>query len=134
MAKQKIGRLSAGELDLLEMLWREGPVTLSQAHTALDLPIGYTTVQTRLNRLEKKKVVRRTKTRPAKYEAAVTREQINQHDLDLLVNQVNQGAFIPLVAHLVRDRKLSRDDLDQLKSLIADAERANRSRNKGKAN
>ncbi len=118
---------------MLEMLWREGPVTLSQAHTALDLPIGYTTVQTRLNRLAKKKVVRRTKTRPAKYKAAVTRAQINQHDLDLLVNQVNQGSFLPLVAHLVRDRKLSREDLDQLKSLVEAAERSNRRRNTGKA-
>ena len=39
------------------MLWREGAVSLSQAHRALGLPIGYTTVQTRLNRLVKKGIV-----------------------------------------------------------------------------
>ena len=40
-------RLSAGELTVLQMLWRTGGVTILEAQQALDLPIGYTTVQTR---------------------------------------------------------------------------------------
>ena len=122
MAKKKASRLGVGELELLEMLWRDGPVGLSEAHAALGLPIGYTTVQTRLNRLVDKGVVKKSKTRPTQFSAAITREQVSRHDLDLLVSRVNEGEFLPLVAHLVGDRKLSRDEIDQLKAMIDDAE------------
>ncbi len=51
---RKLPRLSAGEMEIVQMLWRAGAVTLSEAHAALERPIGYTTVQTRLNRLVEK--------------------------------------------------------------------------------
>ena len=124
MASKKIARLGTGELEVLEMLWRDGPVSLSEAHVSLGQPIGYTTVQTRLDRLVTKGVVKKTKDRPAKYSSAITRGQVNRHDLDLLVSHVNDGDFLPLVGHLVGDRKLSRDEIDQLKSLIETAEKS----------
>ena len=117
-----LARLGTGELELMEMLWRDGPVNLSEAHEALGQPIGYNTVQTRLNRLVKKGVVKKSKQRPAKYLAAITCGQVNQHDLNLLVKRVNEGKFLPLVAQLVSDRDLSRGEIDQLKALIAEAE------------
>lgn len=120
--KRALARLGTGELELMEMLWRDGPVNLSEAHEALGQPIGYTTVQTRLNRLFDKGIVAKSKERPAKYSAAITREQVNQHDLDLLVQRVNDGEFLPLVAQLMGDRNLSRDEIDQLKAMIAEAE------------
>ena len=123
MAKKTVSRLGVGELELLEMLWRDGPVGLADAHAALGLPIGYTTVQTRLNRLVDKGVVKKSKGRPTQFSAVITREQVNRHDLDLLVSRVNEGEFLPLVAHLVGDRKLSRDEIDQLKVMIEDAEK-----------
>lgn len=115
-------RLSAAETELLEMLWREGPVTLSAAHRSLGLPIGYTTVQTRLNRLVKKGLVARGEERPARYQAAVSREEICAEDLNLLVKRVS-GGVVPLVAHLVRERSLSAAEVEDLKRLIAEAER-----------
>ena len=44
-------RLTRGDLQILQMLWREQRVTIAGAHQALAQPIGYSTVQTRLNRL-----------------------------------------------------------------------------------
>ncbi len=123
MARKKTPRLGSGELEVLELLWQKGPLCLSEAHKQFGKSIGYTTMQTRLNRLAKKGVVKKSSDRPASYSAAVTREQINKHDLDLLVSRVNNGKFIPLVAHLVNDRKLNHAEIDELKSLIADAEK-----------
>jgi hypothetical protein len=57
--------LAAGELEILEMLWREGSVTIREAQDALALGIGYTTVQTRLERLVKKCLAHKSRTRPA---------------------------------------------------------------------
>jgi len=127
MKKKRIPRLSAGELELLEMLWDHGPVTLSQAHQALGQPIGYTTVQTRLNRLVKKKVVEKSSQRPSEYSASVTRSEVSQSDLDTLVNKVNQGSAFPLVAHLFQGPGLSEEEIEQLKKMIDDTEQGPRS-------
>lgn len=115
-------RLSAAEMELLEMLWRQGAVTLSEAHRALGLPIGYTTVQTRLNRLVCKGLARRSDDRPTKYSAAIERREIAEHDLSLLIERVSGGSVVPLVAHLVRDRSLTAPQIAELKQLLDEAE------------
>jgi predicted transcriptional regulator len=120
---QSLKRLAKGELELLQMLWSAGPLSLSEAHRALGERIGYTTVQTRLNRLVQKRLARRSSDRPALYEAAVTPAEVGANDLNLLVERVAGGSVVPLVAHLVRDRSLSHDELTELKQLIEEAER-----------
>lgn len=119
----KTPRLSAGEMEILQMLWRQGPVALSEAQAGLGRAIGYTTVQTRLNRLVEKGAVTRTADRPARYAAAVAPEEVSARHLDLLLERVSDGSVVPLVAHLVRDRALSTADIAELKQLIAEAER-----------
>ena len=115
-------RLAKGELELLQMLWRAGPVALSEAHRALGERVGYTTVQTRLNRLVLKRLARRSDERPARYQAAVTPDEVGASDLNLLVERVASGSVVPLVAHLVRDRSLTADELVELKQLLKEAE------------
>jgi len=119
-------RLAAGEIEILEMLWRENSVTISQAHRSLARTVGYTTVQTRLNRLVDKGLVRKTGSHPAKYSAGIKPEEVSRHDLDVLVKSVTAGHVVPLVAHLVKDRELSSDEIRELKQLILEAERKNR--------
>jgi len=121
--KRSAVRLSASELEVLEMLWREGAVTILQAQQALGLPIGYTTVQTRLNRLVAKRVAKKTTARPALYSASITADDVQRHDLDLLVQRVSQGRVAPLVAHLLRREDVSPEELAELKRLVAQAER-----------
>jgi predicted transcriptional regulator len=116
-------RLVPGELEMLQMLWREGGVTILEAQQALGLPIGYTTVQTKLNRLVKKGVVEKSRQRPARYRASVTPEDVSQEDLDLLVERVSQGKVVPLVAHLVNRKDLDPSEISELKRLISEAER-----------
>jgi BlaI family transcriptional regulator, penicillinase repressor len=126
MVKQgKQRRLSAGELEMLQMLWRDGPVTLSEAQGGLGRAIGYTTVQTRLNRLVEKGVVARTPQRPAKYRAAVAAEEVSAGHLNLLLERVSGGSIVPLVAHLMKGRRLSHDEIAALRKLISDSERHN---------
>jgi predicted transcriptional regulator len=122
--KCKLPRLSAGEMEILQMLWRTGGVTLAEAHGSLDRPIGYTTMQTRLNRLVEKGVVSRTAERPARYASAIAPEDVSARHLDLLLERVSDGSVVPLVAHLVRDRMLSAEEIAELKQLIADAEQS----------
>ncbi len=127
---RKPPRLSAGEMEILQMLWRHGPVALSEAQAGFDRAIGYTTVQTRLNRLVEKGVVTRTAERPARYAAAVAPADVSARHLDLLLERVSDGSIVPLVAHLVRDRSLSAVEIAELKQLIADAERQGKQKRK----
>ena len=124
LAKQKTARLAAGELEMLQMLWREDGVTIMEAQQSLGLPIGYTTVQTRLNRLVRKGIATKSKERPARYFAAVSPDQVRGADLDLLVEKVSDGKVFPLVAHLVRRESVSREELKELKRLISEVEQA----------
>src|SRR5690349_8899237 len=100
-------RLTTGELEIVSALWRAGPATISETHVALGRPVGYTTVQTRLNRLVEKGVVSKSDERPARYRAMFSPEEVSRRDLDVLVRRVNDGQVVPLVACLVRERSLT---------------------------
>jgi BlaI family transcriptional regulator, penicillinase repressor len=123
MQKNDVPRLLASELEILEMLWRAGSVTIIEGQRALGGDVGYTTVQTRLNRMVKKGVVKRSRSKPAKYTAAIQPEEVTASDLDLLLDKVSRGSVMPLVTHLVKDRALTCDEMDELKKLIAEAEK-----------
>lgn len=117
-------QLSSGELDLMDLLWREGPLTLAQAHEQFGKhTVGYTTMQTRLNRLVDKGLAEKSG-RPALYSATVQRKQVQAGHLDQLIAKLAGGSVVPLVAQLVQNRQISHDELEQLKALIEDAEAA----------
>jgi predicted transcriptional regulator len=123
MTRKRIApRLGAGEMEILQMLWREGPVTISEARHALGRPIGYTTVQTRLNRLVDKGIVTRSKDRPSHYRAAVAPGAVSAPHLDMLLERVSGGSIVPLVAHLMKGRSLSAEEIAAIKRLIAETE------------
>jgi BlaI family transcriptional regulator, penicillinase repressor len=129
MARRRAApRLTAGEMEIMAMLWERGELTLSEAHRALGRPIGYTTVQTRLNRLVAKGVVTRSAGRPARYGAAVGAEAVGTRHLDLLLERIRGFKVVPLVAHLVRDRRLTPEEIRELKQLIDQAEASSRGR------
>jgi predicted transcriptional regulator len=114
-------RLTRGELQILQMLWREERVTIAGAHQALAAPIGYSTVQTRLNRLVQKGLVRKTKETPTRYEAAIQPEDVVESELRTLVQDVS-GGVVPLVAQLFREHQPSASELDEIRQLIQQAE------------
>jgi len=130
---KKTPKLAAGEMELLGVLWEHGPLSLSEAHERMGRSIGYTTVQTRLNRLVEKKLASREKVgrAPLQYSAAVQPDQVGAGALDTLVEQVTRGRVVPLVAHLVENAELTGEELSELKRLVRDAEK--RTRDAGKA-
>ncbi len=117
------GMPTPGEMEILQVLWREKAATIAETQAGLGRAIGYTTVQTRLNRLVEKGLVSRSSERPARYRAAVRRRQVTSNHLNLLLQRVCEGSVVPLVAHLVRDRALSTGEIAELKALIDQAER-----------
>ncbi|MCL4207580.1 MAG: BlaI/MecI/CopY family transcriptional regulator [Pirellulaceae bacterium] len=126
MTKRPTGaRFTPGEIAILRMLWEQGEATLSEAHAAIvaeGQQVGYTTVQTRLERLVQKGAVAKSDERPTKYSAVVSPDQVTEPLLNLLVERVSGP--VPLVAHLLQDASLTPADLQEIRRLIADAERS----------
>ena len=121
--RRPTARFSSGEIGILRMLWELGAATLSAAHEAMvgqGQPVGYTTVQTRLERLVHKGAVAKSNSRPAKYSAVVSPGEVSEPLLNLLVERVSGP--VPLVAQLLQEASLTPADLQEIKRLIAEAE------------
>src|SRR3990172_7212496 len=93
-------RLTAGEIEILEMLWHARSATISEAHDALSRKVGYTTVQTRLNRLVEKGLVKKAGSHPASYRAVIQPEDVSRDDLNVLVDCVTGGRGGAVGGHL----------------------------------
>lgn len=115
---RKLSRLTPAELEILDVLWRSGGATIAETQGSLARPLGYTTVQTRLNRLVTKGVVVRSAERPARYVATVSPQEVGRNVLSLLVERVTQGGVVPLVAELLRARTLDAEEIQQLRRLL----------------
>ena len=115
--------LSDGEMELLGFLWKHGELSLSEAHQQFEKQIGYTTMQTRLNRLVDKGLVHRSANRPARYSAKVAPEDVSANHMNALLKRVADVSVVPLVAQLVGERSLTTDEIDEIKQIIEGAEK-----------
>ncbi len=105
-------------MELLDLLWRLGPSSLSTVHKSYPRKIGYTTIQTRLNRMVDKGVLSRSSDYPALYEAVVEIGAASTSFFEK-VSKICGGSLAPLIAHLGSRQKLEPDEIKMLKDLIA---------------
>ena len=119
MAKKKgTVKLSVGEMRLMAVLWKYGPLKLSEVHCEQPGKVGYTTIQTQLNRLVEKGVAGRSSTRPTRFRAMVEPAEASSGMLQLLIDTLGSGSIFPVVEHLVRRSNLSKEEIRELKKLI----------------
>ena len=105
------------ELQIMQVLWREGPGNVQ--HVQKNLPAGtdlaYTTVQTMLTVLQRKARVRRTLNgRAFDYQAVVSEEKILGQAVRDLVERMFGGSSEELVMSLIKSREI---DLERLAEL-----------------
>ncbi len=115
--------LTPAELELMTILWDDGPGTVREVMEALpaDKQPAYTTVSTILRILEGKGFVSSRKAgRSHVYAAAVQRERYEGRNLRQLVGSLFGGDPSALVRRLVSDDSLSEDDLRELQQLVDD--------------
>ncbi|MDR3234464.1 MAG: BlaI/MecI/CopY family transcriptional regulator [Planctomycetaceae bacterium] len=118
-------KLSPGELELLEILWSCGALTIAEVHQEFhnrNRQISYPTVQTRLNRLVEKEIIRKNGQYPALYEARLQQSGVTGRYSDLF-DILCGGSIAPLMLHLAEKRDLKPAELEVLKKIIADHEK-----------
>ena len=121
------------ELAILQSLWQRGEATIRQLTDWL-YPSGttsqYATVQKLLERLERKGFILRNRTPPAHtFSAAVGRDELIGRRLQAMAEELCGGSVMPLLTHLVRGRRLTLRERQDLHSLIGEWDTDNR--NKG---
>ncbi|MGQ0635867.1 MAG: BlaI/MecI/CopY family transcriptional regulator [Planctomycetaceae bacterium] len=119
-------RLSKGELEIMSMLWEQGPLTLAGAHQKFGRygrAVSYPTMQTRLNRLVEKGLVARSAERPAEYRANVSAEHVGKRHFAELLDRIGRQMAMPLVVQLISEQRLTADEIAELRRLLDHCER-----------
>lgn len=107
--------LTKAELQLMQVLWKQGPSSVAEVQQALPHEPAYTTVQTLLNILERKgKVARRLEGRAYIYSASVTEAKASTHALRDLIDRMFGGSSEELVMSLVKSKQLDAKKLARL--------------------
>lgn len=119
------------ELDILKVLWDRGEATVRDVYAELRqrLPIVQNTVQAFLRTMEEKGLVtHRLEGRTFIYQPTYERQQTTQRLAEQLLTRAFDGAMDQLVQSVLSLRQPTKDELDRLEQLLAEAKA-----NKGKS-
>jgi len=122
MARPPSTQPTDGELEILRVLWVEGPMGLSVLCRQLrrQREVATTTVATMLRIMQDKGLVRRQGAgRGARWVAAVTHQKTARKMVGKLLDDLFDGSADRLVAHLVAAKQLSDQELAELRKLVA---------------
>jgi len=124
--------LGKAELEVLKILWEEGPCTVREVMNHLHArgrKVAYTTVLTFLSRLEQKGCAVSDKSGLAYvYRALVEREKVTRSRLRSLVDLLYDGAAGPLVLQLMKSERFTPEEIAELQNLIDQLETRGRTR------
>ena len=113
-------RLSKLELRILEALWSHGKASIREIHETFPQPRpAYTTVQTVVNRLERKQALRRVRkiSNAYIYEPLVARQDARHRLLDEILSYFG-GRALPMMSQLAEGGKLTLEDVRELEKTI----------------
>lgn len=114
------------ELDILRVLWSEGPLSVRQVRNLLDRskPTGYTSVLKTMQIMTEKGLVERDDTvRPQIYKARYSQDRTQKQILTDLIQRVYGGSVRALVLHAIGTRNPSPADLEAMQKLLDRFER-----------
>lgn len=128
----EVPAVTEAELSVLEVLWNEAPQTARRLTETLyppGSPSDVATVQKLLQRLEAKGLIERDRSeRVHTFKAAVSREAYAGGRLAELADRLSEGSLAPLLMHLVNSRRLSSQELVELRRILDDAPKTRKGR------
>ena len=116
-------KLFDSELKVMDVLWREGDLPAKAIAKTLTEEIGWNvnTTYTLIKRCIAKEAIERSE--PGfMCRALVSKEQVQQEETQELIDKVFDGSADKLFASLLGGRRISREQLMQLRSMIDEME------------
>jgi BlaI family penicillinase repressor len=124
MTPAKQQTLTPLELEIMQVLWESGPGTVAEVQPKLKGELAYTTVQTMLNVLLRKKKVKRVQEgRAYRYRPVVSRERATSSALSDLVQRMFGGSSEALLMAMVDTQQITAEELARVAERLAAAER-----------
>jgi BlaI family transcriptional regulator, penicillinase repressor len=118
MALPKLTKL---ELQIMDALWTHGASSIREIQEAFPERVrpAYTTVQTTVYRMERKKILRRVKkiSNAHIFEALVSRQAAQGRLIDELLSLFG-GRTQPVMAHLVESGRLTLEDVKEAEKTL----------------
>ena len=113
--------LTEQELEIMKVVWQLETATVRQVYETMlaHRRIAYTTVMTMMKILEQKGYLNRKQVerayvyRPAQPKSRVIRAMVRD-----FVNRVFNGSAEPLLVHLIEDRHLTANEIEEIRRLI----------------
>src|ERR1700723_4577511 len=115
--------LTGQELEIMKIVWERDSVTVRDVYEALleRRKVAYTTVMTMMKILEQKGYLHRKQVdRAYVYRPAQPKKQVIGKMVRDFVNRVFNGSAEPLLVHLIEDRRLTGDEIEEIRRLIGE--------------
>jgi len=116
---------TATELEILDVLWKKERATVGEVQSAISerRSMTYTTVLKLLQIMLEKGLVRRSEKGKAHiYWPTRTRKKTQSMLVTDLMDRAFQGSALKLVLHVLETEPASREELEEIRKLIKDAE------------
>ena len=123
MARRKSKILTEAEAEIMQILWQKGKASVQEICNELPSQQAYTTVATMLRVLESKKYVSHiVDGRTYIYSPLREKEKEQNNVLKYITQRFFEGSVKSLLVHLVQGDNLSKEQLQELRSIIASKE------------
>jgi len=109
------------ELEILKILWREGPLPVSSVRDHLTgfRELAHTSVMTIMNIMTEKKYLKRTRNgKSYTYKTVLTEEKTTRGMLGDIVNRAFDGSAKLAMLNLLEAKDIHEDELKELKRII----------------
>ncbi len=113
--------ISDAEWEVMKVVWKKAPCSAQQIVDELAATAAWTapTIKTLINRLLRKGALEFEKIGKAYlYSPAWTEEECRGKEAQSFLDRVFDGALSPMLAHFVRAKKLSAQDLRELERIL----------------
>lgn len=116
-------KLVDSELKVMNVLWREGDVTAKHISDVLKEETGWNmnTTYTLINRCIKKGAIERSEPN-FRCHALIPKEEVQEAEAEELINKIFDGSADKLFATLIGRKKLSKEQIDNLRKMVEELE------------
>jgi predicted transcriptional regulator len=127
--KPKTPVLTDQELEIMKIVWQRDSVTVRDVYEELltRRKIAYTTVMTMMGILEQKGHLKKSSderfARAYVYTPAQPQREVVGNMVHDFVKRVFNGSAKPLLVHLVENKTISKEELDEISKLLKDKRR-----------
>jgi len=125
MKNLKLNKPTESEMEILQVLWEEGPSTVREVHQILSATkeAGYTTTLKLMQIMNEKGLLHRNdQAKTHVYAAAVKKESIQKQVVSKMINGLFKGSPAKLVMHALGNHRASKEEILEIKKYLKEME------------